>query len=51
MNSHKPTNEQKKNMSHFLLFKLKLYTNKKKVLPGFEPGSLDSKSRVITITL
>ena len=23
----------------------------KKVLPGFEPGSLDSKSRVITITL
>ena len=25
--------------------------NKKKVLPGFEPGLLDSKSRVITITL
>ena len=24
---------------------------KKKVLPGFEPGLLDSKSRVITITL
>ena len=23
----------------------------KQVLPGFEPGSLDSKSRVITITL
>ena len=23
---------------------------KKKVLPGFEPGLLDSKSRVITIT-
>ena len=24
---------------------------RQKVLPGFEPGSLDSKSRVITITL
>ena len=23
----------------------------KELLPGFEPGSLDSKSRVITITL
>ena len=26
-------------------------TAQKKVLPGLEPGSLDSKSRVITITL
>ena len=25
--------------------------HQKKLLPGFEPGSLDSKSRVITITL
>ena len=28
-----------------------LQNYKQKVLPGFEPGSLDSKSRVITITL
>ena len=28
-----------------------LFLDEKKVLPGFEPGSLDSKSRVITITL
>ena len=27
------------------------YTSKNEVLPGLEPGSLDSESRVITITL
>ena len=29
----------------------KLEEKKKEVLPGLEPGSLDSESRVITITL
>ena len=38
-----------KNFYAGIFFEKKI--SKKKVLPGFEPGSLDSKSRVITATL
>ena len=36
--------------SFALSFSVIDFSEKKKLLPGFEPGSLDSKSRVLTIT-